>query len=371
MAALMVMCGHVRALFFVDFHQVAHGNIALRILYFGTGLGHQAVVLFFVLSGYLISSAVFKRRALDRWSWGDYAIDRCSRLYAVLIPGLLIGWVFDRLGILSFAPPSLYSRPLEAFGSAIAQERLTLSIFFGNLAFLQTIACPTFGSNSPLWSLANEFWYYLLFPVLLEVVKAWRSKAAARATLLSLLTLAIAAFVGWPILCDFPIWLAGTALVVAHATHRLRLAAARLLYLFGTSVALCLCFIAARTNIAFVGSDLTLGLVFGAFLLALLQLGSCEIGSAYARLSHLAAGFSYSLYVLHFPFLLFLRAWLTPSERWQPDARHLVVGLGIGIITLVLAWFVSTFTEQKTSIFRDLIKSRILIERRASVQRPE
>jgi len=36
-----------------------------------------------------------------------------------------------------------------------------------NVFFLQTITVPVYGSNSPLWSLANEFWYYLLFPLLL------------------------------------------------------------------------------------------------------------------------------------------------------------------------------------------------------------
>jgi peptidoglycan/LPS O-acetylase OafA/YrhL len=41
----------------------------------------------------------------------------------------------------------------------------TATTFVGNLAFLQTIAVPIFGTNGPMWSLANEFWYYLIFPL--------------------------------------------------------------------------------------------------------------------------------------------------------------------------------------------------------------
>ena len=47
--------------------------------------------------------------------------------------------------------------------SAIAQA-LTAPVFLGNAAFLQRILVPELGTNGPLWSLANEFWYYLLFP---------------------------------------------------------------------------------------------------------------------------------------------------------------------------------------------------------------
>jgi hypothetical protein len=39
-----------------------------------------------------------------------------------------------------------------------------------NAFFLQTIAGPTFGSNGPLWSLAYEWWYYVLFPLVLAAL---------------------------------------------------------------------------------------------------------------------------------------------------------------------------------------------------------
>ena len=167
LAAWAVMWGHLRALFFVDFQHLERGSLPLSVLYFFTGFGNQAVMVFFVLSGFLISSAIIGRRVSGSWSWHDYAIDRASRLYVVLIPGLLFGLLWDKMGSVLFAFKHIYSQPIDGFGSAIAQNQLTFGTFLGNLFFLQTILCPTFGSNGPLWSLANEFWYYILFPVAL------------------------------------------------------------------------------------------------------------------------------------------------------------------------------------------------------------
>jgi peptidoglycan/LPS O-acetylase OafA/YrhL len=42
-------------------------------------------------------------------------------------------------------------------------EHLGFSTFVGNLLQLQTIVVSSLGSNGPLWSLANEWWYYVLF----------------------------------------------------------------------------------------------------------------------------------------------------------------------------------------------------------------
>jgi len=35
-----------------------------------------------------------------------------------------------------------------------------------NLGFVQTVSVPVYGTNGPLWSLANEFWYYVMFSLI-------------------------------------------------------------------------------------------------------------------------------------------------------------------------------------------------------------
>jgi len=96
-----------------------------------------------------------------------------TRLYVVLVPGLLFGFFWDRMGSWLSAARGIYAHSLSDLGPAVPLKNLTLGTLLGNLLFLQTILCETFGSNGPLWSLANEFWYYALFPVSLGAGLAW------------------------------------------------------------------------------------------------------------------------------------------------------------------------------------------------------
>jgi peptidoglycan/LPS O-acetylase OafA/YrhL len=83
----------------------------------------------------------------------------------VLIPALLsvsylIGWyrIFQCVRIYNH-PDQFYT---NSFGNNIAKH-LSFNTFVGNVMQLQEITVPSLGSNGPLWSLANEWWYYVLF----------------------------------------------------------------------------------------------------------------------------------------------------------------------------------------------------------------
>jgi peptidoglycan/LPS O-acetylase OafA/YrhL len=360
LAAWAVLWDHLRGLFFVDFQQLNHPTPFLKVIYFFTGFGNEAVLVFFVLSGFLISTAILSRRASRTWSWRDYGIDRASRLYVVLIPGLILGLAWDKLGSSIFGSTGIYSHPLESFASAIVQTRMGIGTFLGNVFFLQTIVVPTFGSNGPLWSLANEFWYYVLFPVALAAGIAWKQHSIRRAVSLTILAAVVAIFVRWQILAGFLIWLAGTALVFAYSKWPLLSKSRFVLYVFVSSLVLSTCLIFARTGTSAVfGSDLAVGIGFGLFLFGVLHMNFGKEDTNYARVTHVLAGFSYSLYVLHFPFLLFLRAWMDPMQRWQPDAAHLSRGVLIGVATLFFAWLVSLSTEDKTRVARQWMRNVI------------
>ena len=353
LAACAVMVGHLRALFFVDFRHLSHKSWPLEALYFLTGFGHQAVIVFFVLSGFLISSTVIRSHVLGKWSWRDYTFNRATRLYVVLIPGLLLGFFGDRLGSWLFVAKGIYAQPLSDLGPAVPLQNLTPGNLLGNLFFLQTILCDTFGSNAPLWSLANEFWYYVLFPVALAACLAWARRRLRFAIPFTCLAIFIAAFVGRGILIGFLIWLAGCGLVFLYSRVQIRSR-------FGP-VGL-LCFASVLSGVTFavarvlqqdpLHSDLEVGFVFTFFLFALLQFAVRRKPSPYSALMHRFAGFSYSLYVLHFPFLLFFRTWLVPVERWYPTPAHLLYPASIGVGSLLFAWLVSLVTEAKTDVAR-------------------
>jgi peptidoglycan/LPS O-acetylase OafA/YrhL len=359
-AACAVMFGHLRTLFFVDFQHLSHKSWPLEALYFFAGFGHQAVIVFFVLSGFLISSTVFRSHVLGRWSWQTYAVNRATRLYVVLLPGLLLGFFWDRLGSWLFAAKGIYAHPLSDLGLSVPSKNLTVGTFFGNLLFLQTIVCETFGSNGPLWSLANEFWYYVLFPIALGAGLAWARRQVWVAISLTGAAALIGLFVGGSILIGFLIWLSGTALVFLYARVQLKSKFAALGML---------CFFSALGGVSLAVarfrqwdptlSDLELGFVFTLFLFAVVQYQAGGNSSPYSSVAHRFAGFSYSLYVLHFPFLLLFRSWIIPAERWQPTPSHLLAAAGVGALCLLYAWLISCVTEAKTDVARRSL-SRLL-----------
>jgi peptidoglycan/LPS O-acetylase OafA/YrhL len=83
-AAMTVLISHERNILFLD--ATAALSAPWKFFYFVTGFGHQAVMIFFVLSGYWITKTVTRRSAKGGFAWSDYAIGRLSRLWIVLIP---------------------------------------------------------------------------------------------------------------------------------------------------------------------------------------------------------------------------------------------------------------------------------------------
>ncbi len=169
-------------------------------------------MVFFVLSGFLISSAVIRDHQNQRWTWAKYSTDRLTRLYVVLIPGLLLTLVWDLSGLHLFGTNPIYTGNGADWINDYfdVNSRLSSTALLGNASFLQTILVQPLGSNDPLWSLAFEFWYYVLFPCL-YIASFQSSKLRTRAGFL-LVAIATLLFVGEGILIYFPIWLFGTFL---------------------------------------------------------------------------------------------------------------------------------------------------------------
>ena len=184
----------------------------------------------------------------------------------------------------------------------------SVNVFLGNLFFLQSIYFPSFGSDMPLWSLSYEFWYYLLFPILLLVLVP--SSPAAKRLAYALAGLAIILMVGKDITLLFLVWLAGAGIGLVHDM--------RPQYSQRTSVWSTYCFAAlGLVGLLVVRVSITAGLasdfLVAAFLPAmhvLVQVSGPGVNPAYAALAKLLSSFSYSLYVAHLPLLILIRTCL-------------------------------------------------------------
>jgi peptidoglycan/LPS O-acetylase OafA/YrhL len=353
-AAVLVFFGHWRNLVFVDYPSVTSHRLILALPYVLTSAGHQAVVIFFVLSGYLIGGSVFRSFARNQWTWIGYLIHRLVRLWVVLVPGLLLCLLWDSIAIALHLAPTLYNGHLREGFIGDIPARLTPQVFVGNLFFLQNLLVPVFGSDGPLWSLANEFWYYLLFP--LGLITLRRQTSIPQRLVCGMLFLAMSWFLRHGILQLFPIWLAGTALalippprlavptriIAAILYTPLPFAFAKLHripdrlsdYLFGTATFLLLWTVLSATD-------------------------PTHPKQLFTLFSRSIAKFSYTLYVVHLPFTLFLTTLILGDQRWTPDPVHILKGLGIASVTLAYAWIVASTTEFHTDRVRRWVESRI------------
>jgi len=142
-AALIVFFGHIRGGSFVEFGALPPEHKgALAVVLFGiTRLSHEAVMVFFALSGFLVGGQIIRHLRAGRFGIVSYSIERSSRILLPLIPACLltvaVGWlVFDR-------------RP------DWAQVLL-------NMVGLNGVLVDTLMGNLPLWTLTYEIWFYTL-----------------------------------------------------------------------------------------------------------------------------------------------------------------------------------------------------------------
>ena len=164
----------VAALMVVFFH--FGGDIGLPTALLA---GQQMVTFFFVLSGFVMVVAYYRRDHIDLKA---YWWARVARIFPVYFVALMMMVVFHWVRHSDFEP---------------------LAILL-NVFFLQAWISPyPLSVNSPGWSLSVEMFFYLLFPLLVVLIKRWRVQpllvlAVAFGTWLLTQGLSIAALnLGW------------------------------------------------------------------------------------------------------------------------------------------------------------------------------
>lgn len=179
-AAFMVVLSHLAYARFTEGH---YGII--REL----NLGSDAVVLFFVLSGFVITyAALCKDKTPQR-----FAFSRLSRLWSVAIPALALTLILDKWGVRS--NPDFY------LDTPFYNEVGVWEYWWNGLTFSShwNDNILRLGSNGPYWSLSYEAAYYIAFGLFLYLKGLWRWLALACCILvfgLKILLLAPAWFMG-------------------------------------------------------------------------------------------------------------------------------------------------------------------------------
>ncbi len=143
LAALTVFLTHVRGASFVEFGAlpIEDRGLVTKVLFGVTRLGHEAVMVFFVLSGFLVGGQIVRHVREGRFDVRAYALDRATRIFLPLLPAVLL-----TVGINWFV-----------FGAQPDGAQAFL-----NIVGLNGVLASTLQNNAPLWSLAFEIWFYVL-----------------------------------------------------------------------------------------------------------------------------------------------------------------------------------------------------------------
>ena len=365
-SAVLVCGGHLRAAMFVDFNGLEQSSILNKTFYFITSLGHEAVMVFFVLSGFFVGGSVLSKRL--KFKFDGYLIARLSRLWTVLIPALVFTFLMDLITI-HFYPSVLagdyYSVLIS--GPKSATYSASLETFFANITFLQSVYSPVYGSNGPLWSLTYEFWYYIAFPLLtiiFGVVKMSNVKKVIAALILFVITYYFAAH----LLLGFIIWMLGVAVYLIYSKDLLKLGywfTFTSFFIFIASLAY------SKAPLSIPGflhhTDLVVGLAFMLFLISLRNIEKQAWVDKYlSKFSFWLSDLSYTLYVIHFPVLMLLYGHFYKNEQEVLSPTTFIVFLGWLVALIILSrgfWYVF---ERNTPIIRNLMfKFRYLFSKRS------
>jgi peptidoglycan/LPS O-acetylase OafA/YrhL len=349
LAALVVAMAHLRSQVYPGFGTVTAPPVLFQGLAFASGFAYLAVIVFFVLSGWLVGGSFLNKLDADR-SFQHYAIDRVSRLWVVLVPTFLFV-------LLAGAAMGVLDTSRVSFSTS---EPYSASAFIGNLIGLQTIIVPSFGGNFPLWSLTNETWYYVLFPLLILVVRSRNITARALAVLA---IGAIVQLVHGAILLYFSIWLLGAAFsrVKIEAGPALRWT---LLLLCGVSAVLIR--LKGKTDITPEGFPqyLVFSLLFVLFLSSMqFKRLATPVMDRLDGVGRFFANFSFTLYVLHVPMIAVMSHFLLSMfgiAQLSPYFQvHYLIYAGMYLILVVSAYLFYLPFESNTGRVRHWLKGQL------------
>jgi peptidoglycan/LPS O-acetylase OafA/YrhL len=352
LAALQVALAHLRAEVFPSLRNVADPPLYYQGLAFATGFAHQAVVAFFLISGWLVGGSLLNKLGQPQ-AVGNYAVDRLTRLWTVLLPALLL---MLAVGIVTGTVH--HTQP----GFELNND-YSASTFLGNLLGLQTVLVQNFGGNYALWSLANETWYYLAFPLLLLTFRGpGPLRQAAGVAALA----AIAALLPWAITLYFALWLLGALF------SRVRIECSNVFRVALVVVEACL-----LVYYRFTGSnddlvpasflqDLNCSVPFLLLLSSLphkIDPASAPLKRA-GKLAGFFSNFSFTLYVVHIPAIILLRYLGRTAfgrDMLAPDRPlDYAIYAGMAVLVVGVAYLSYLLFESQTYRVRRAVKRMLL-----------
>lgn len=309
------------------------------------GWGREAVAVFFVLSGFVISYV----GKVSEKEWRVYLVARLARIMPVALLAIAVIFIADSIG--AYVNASYYDVINTGFFIPVSLEgALAYATFTNQLWFAHAV----FGSGEPYWSLGFEVQYYVFFGIFAF------SPRRVRLPLLCLW----AAVAGPKILMYMPIWLMGW-LAMKYVTERspFQRRISITMIIISAVLFFSLKFFGDRaaTNMYetwplpqeainflyfnLIGIAVVLHLLGAA---SLLRSAPPLFARTGATIKWMAGG-SFTLYLIHQPLILIFSAFLHPVEN------HIPMAVILFFACFALCYLLAEVAERRKKVFAALI----------------
>ncbi|MEY3399204.1 MAG: hypothetical protein RL220_1798 [Bacteroidota bacterium] len=267
--------------------------------------GAIAIVIFFVLSGYVIAYSTLRRiqSGGDAYGFRDYFLERFVRIYTTLLTGMVF------LGLLSLVAYFVWQTPLstvkwnDAIGNVLmivnhpVLIQLRKSVDASWIGFFEF---KYWGGSLPVWTLSIEWWMYMCFGwILLAKSRSWYFWPVLILMGISPLMELIYGSRLQPGLPFF--WCLGIAAVLmSNNLWKLPVIWSRLL--------MTICVFIILLAGSYIGWRVA-GLVFFVFLMLTLSFyrnRETNISPRFSKIVKFMSGYSFMIYIVHFPVVQFV-----------------------------------------------------------------
>lgn len=336
-ASQLVLIGHSISLF----------SIAEDMSY----IQNTGVVLFFILSGLIISYTVFYKSQYY-YTFRLFLIERFARIYTGLVPSLL------------FIVAADFTVQYYNVGSYQYSNAYDIKTFIGNLFMLQdyqdighylkpiipeSLHITSFGSGRPLWTLSIEWWLYMSF----GLIYFFYAKSFSWKYVLILVFVSIEPL--WNLLYGPSrahgltiYWLFGvlaTLLVFRYqALSRSLALALSIMFLFFSIIIVLYTQDAYSVRFAFFIAS------FLFFMLLYQQKNLKLYNGTFSKAIKFLAGYSFTLYLVHYTILDIIVALELNIDKY-------ILAMFSFIIINIIAMSIALFTEMKHKVFAKKLKT--------------
>lgn len=316
----------------------------------GTTLIHKyAVVIFFVLSGFLISWSAFSGKD----GFYEYFTKRFIRIYITLIPSIVFVYFFDSI---------IY----KTVGVADrVYEDLTLHNMLQSIVLLNSLTGAFYGSMRTIWSLSCEWWLYMAFALYFLFFSRRKSNAeSALCIFVSLIGLVFVLRMVASNLQDgvVALWWVGvfSATALLFTNKRIKIEN----HVFSLIIVLYAAFIMLSSMLNNIGhAYIAIAFVTGIFLLALSILETNWLPNRLtSRLIELLANYSYTLFLTHFSIIYAIDYVSRTLILGFDKVTLLVASIALANITAYALAYVTEFKYKQITKFALKIvnKQRVL-----------